>query len=430
MTRARMIASGAIAAASIAGGAAATTANSQPGAPSAVAASLPRPIDLTRVLLGPPNALASPLSIAAVRFGQLNNQLLLTIRTRHRWSTPRLAAAPGRSLCLLVLRKHAPGPGIQVCVSPHDRGTLTAADIDAGGRAGRARTLTDATVARPTPTTVTARFRPADIRLAHGIVRWQVRSTWSGGACTAPASAPAASASPCTDTVPAPPGVAHSRVVAVKPIGCDSGNALFVSNGSRSLREVALAFDDGPWPDTPGFLNVLEQMHANASFFQIGEQIPEYGGPVDNRMLADGDDIGDHTETHPDISAGGSFAYGEILGARSAIQAETGYTPCIFRIPYGAGSYSDYTIARGLGLATIGWDVDPTDWARPGTGAIISRVMSMVQPGSILEMHDGGGDRSETLAALPVIINDLRARGLKPVSVTQLLGYPIIYGRA
>ena len=78
-------------------------------------------------------------------------------------------------------------------------------------------------------------------------------------------------------------------------------------------------------------------------------------------------------------------------------------------------------------MRTITWDVDPTDWSTPGTGAIYSRVVDAAQPGSIILMHDGGGDRSETLAALPAIIDTLRARGYRFETVTELLGYRLIY---
>ena len=80
-----------------------------------------------------------------------------------------------------------------------------------------------------------------------------------------------------------------------------------------------------------------------------------------------------------------------------------------------------------MGFITIEWDVDPRDWSRPGTGSIISTVLGTTQPGSIVIQHDGGGDRSETLAALPTEIDTLRARGYTFVTIPQLLGIRIIY---
>jgi peptidoglycan/xylan/chitin deacetylase (PgdA/CDA1 family) len=101
--------------------------------------------------------------------------------------------------------------------------------------------------------------------------------------------------------------------------------------------------------------------------------------------------------------------------------------PCLFRAPYGATSPALIAEASSMGFATIQWDVDPTDWARPGTGAIYSRVVGGVRPGSIVLQHDGGGNRSQTLAALPQEIQTLRSRGYRFVTVTQLLGQRLIY---
>jgi peptidoglycan/xylan/chitin deacetylase (PgdA/CDA1 family) len=78
-------------------------------------------------------------------------------------------------------------------------------------------------------------------------------------------------------------------------------------------------------------------------------------------------------------------------------------------------------------MTTIGWDVDPRDWANPGTGAIVSSVLGSVRPGSIVVMHDGGGSRSQTLNALPPILRELRRRGYRAVTVTRLLGHRFTY---
>jgi peptidoglycan/xylan/chitin deacetylase (PgdA/CDA1 family) len=81
-------------------------------------------------------------------------------------------------------------------------------------------------------------------------------------------------------------------------------------------------------------------------------------------------------------------------------------------------------------MTTVIWDVDPTDWSTPGTGVIYSRVVGSTRPGSIVLMHDGGGNRSQTVAALPHIISTLRGRGYSFVTVTKLLHNRIIWGPA
>lgn len=145
-------------------------------------------------------------------------------------------------------------------------------------------------------------------------------------------------------------------------------------------------------------------------------------------MLADGDMVGDHTWSHPDVAGAGVFARDQIVDAADAIRTATrGFTPCLFRAPYGALSPALISEARSLGYTTIQWNIDPRDWALPGVAEIESNVIDNARPGAIVEMHDGGGDRSETLAALPDIIDTLRARGYRFVTVTQLLGQRLLY---
>jgi peptidoglycan/xylan/chitin deacetylase (PgdA/CDA1 family) len=167
-----------------------------------------------------------------------------------------------------------------------------------------------------------------------------------------------------------------------------------------------------------------------ATFFEIGEQISTYGenGAIERRMLADGDMVGDHTWSHPDVAAGGPFAAGQIGMAAAAIkQATRGFQPCLFRAPYGSVGPGLLSVAKSMGFKTIQWDIDPRDWALPGTSSIYNTVVGNAHPGAIALQHDGGGNRSETLAALPQEIQTLRARGYKFVTITQLFGMKLIY---
>ena len=149
---------------------------------------------------------------------------------------------------------------------------------------------------------------------------------------------------------------------------------------------------------------------------------------MDRRILADGDMIGDHTETHANVAGAGAFARSEITTAAAAIRRATGgFNPCLFRAPGGAVSPALISLARSIGFTTIQWDIDPRDWARPGTGAIYGNVIANAHNGAIVIQHDGGGDRSETLAALPREIATLRSRGYQFVTVTQLLGQRVLY---
>lgn len=208
-------------------------------------------------------------------------------------------------------------------------------------------------------------------------------------------------------------------------VGCRSHGSLAYRHGPER-REVALSFDDGPAADTGAFLQMLERNHARATFFMIGRQLSAAYRPTLLRALRDGDVIGDHTFTHPYLTLSREVR-SQLARTLGAIHALSGYTPCVFRPPYGAYDSSVVQTARGLGLATIMWNVDPSDYTLPGVAAIEQRVLAQVRPGSILLSHDGGGPRGETLAAYPHIIAALRARGYRIVTIPELLGFRPVY---
>jgi peptidoglycan/xylan/chitin deacetylase (PgdA/CDA1 family) len=216
-----------------------------------------------------------------------------------------------------------------------------------------------------------------------------------------------------------------ARVPLFRIVGCRSHGSAAYRQGPH-VREVAIGFDDGPAGDTQAFVAMLERARATATFFMIGRQL----GPPYRRLLMrelrDGDALGDHSFSHPDLTRA-SNVRGQLRWTIGAIHSLSGYTPCIFRPPYGA--YDDAVVreAQSLGLATVLWNVDPRDWALPGRGAIVSTVLAQVQPGSIIISHDGGGPRGQTLAAYPAIIAALRARGYRLVTIPQLLGFHPVY---
>jgi peptidoglycan/xylan/chitin deacetylase (PgdA/CDA1 family) len=208
-------------------------------------------------------------------------------------------------------------------------------------------------------------------------------------------------------------------------VGCVSRGEAAIRSGPP-VREVAVGFDDGPWADTPEFVTMLERAGVRATFFMIGRQVTSSFRSTLLRELRDGDVLGDHTFTHPELTRSPEVR-NQLLRTIAVIRGLTGYTPCVFRPPYGAYDSEVLRTARSLGLSTILWNVDPTDWALPGTPAIIQRVLAQVRPGSIIISHDGGGPRGETLAAYPTIFRDLRARGYRVVTLLELLGYRPVY---
>jgi peptidoglycan/xylan/chitin deacetylase (PgdA/CDA1 family) len=208
-------------------------------------------------------------------------------------------------------------------------------------------------------------------------------------------------------------------------VGCRSRGTI-AYRGGPSRHEVAIGFDDGPWRDTPDFVRMLERSHAQATFFMIGRQLSGIDRSMLLRELRDGDVLGDHTFTHPNLTQSGAVR-GQLKETIAAIRSLTGYTPCVFRPPYGATDGAVQRTARSLGLATVMWNVDPSDYAQPGVGTIKRRIFAQVKPGSIIISHDGGGPRGQTLAAYPSIIATLRARGYRIVTIPELLGFRPVY---
>jgi peptidoglycan/xylan/chitin deacetylase (PgdA/CDA1 family) len=218
--------------------------------------------------------------------------------------------------------------------------------------------------------------------------------------------------------------------VRYRPIGClASGPAIAHTHGPRR-REVALTFDDGPSIYTRRFVQMLRANGAVATFFTIGDQVASGYRSVLHEELRDGDALGDHTWTHPNLdtlSAGAVRA--QLASTKSRLAAVSGYTPCVFRPPYGSYDATVLGVARSLGLDTVTWEVDPADYTLPGSAAIEQRVLAQAQRGSVILSHDGGGPRLQTLEAYPRIIAALRARGDRFVTVPQLLGLRGVYRR-
>jgi cellulose synthase/poly-beta-1,6-N-acetylglucosamine synthase-like glycosyltransferase/peptidoglycan/xylan/chitin deacetylase (PgdA/CDA1 family)/spore germination protein YaaH len=202
-----------------------------------------------------------------------------------------------------------------------------------------------------------------------------------------------------------------------------------------SNRMVALTFDDGPDPQwTPKILDVLKREDAKATFFIIGLSAEKYPGVL-QRIFREGHEIGNHTFTHPDISGiSRRYMMVELNLTERLFEAKLGVKPVLFRPPYSIDQEPDTAdevrpleVAQQMGYITVGDKIDPNDWRddpRPTPEQIVASVLDQVQRrgGGIILMHDGGGYRAQTVAALPGIIRELRARGFQIVPVATLLG--------
>ena len=182
-------------------------------------------------------------------------------------------------------------------------------------------------------------------------------------------------------------------------------------------RVIALTFDDGPGPYTAQVLSVLEQYHVPATFFEVGYEVA--ANPQLSKMVSTaGDPVEDHTWNHADLATLPVSQFpSQIDQTQKVITQATGLTPNCVRPPYDAFNGTVLDQLGGRGLTTMSYSIDSGDYKRPGVSAIVGNVVGAAFPGAVAGLHDGGGDRSETVAALPAIITQLEARGYSFVSV-------------
>ncbi len=206
-----------------------------------------------------------------------------------------------------------------------------------------------------------------------------------------------------------------------------------------SPNKVAITFDDGPDPEwTPEILDVLKEKKATATFFLIGIQTDKFSG-VAKRIYNEGHTIGNHTFTHPDVS-NISTAYMKVeLNLTERLFASLlGVRTTLMRPPYAIDEEPDTAdqvrpleVPQEMGYITVGNRIDPNDWSdNPSAERITAYVLSHLPPcrqedlrcGNIVLLHDGGGNRAETVRALPMIIDGIRAKGYEIAPVYDLLG--------
>jgi len=177
---------------------------------------------------------------------------------------------------------------------------------------------------------------------------------------------------------------------------------------------VYLTFDDGPHPSfTTPIMEVLAGAGAPGTFFALGEQIAQYP-ELTATLATSGHSLQNHTYSHPALNRISREAYvDEVTRTDAAIQAAVGKdappTSCL-RPPYGAIDSNTASIAAELGKSIVMWDVDPQDWRQPGADQITQHIVSHAYPGAIILMHDGGGRRTQTVAALRTVLAELSAR--------------------
>lgn len=205
---------------------------------------------------------------------------------------------------------------------------------------------------------------------------------------------------------------AATLLAAAAVVASTSGGAAAAPAAGTGAKIVHLTFDDGPDPRwTPKVLDLLRRYDAHATFFVVGTAV-ESNPALARRIVRDGHLLGNHTYSHVALPTLPSSRFLlELDATAAAIRRITHTTPRWLRPPYGAIDARTRALAGSRGYRVALWDVDPQDWRRPGSAAIAAHVVSRARPGGTVLLHDGGGDRSQTLAALGEILATLSARG-------------------
>ena len=202
---------------------------------------------------------------------------------------------------------------------------------------------------------------------------------------------------------PLPP----AQLPALTPTPSPSPEPVYPPAGSAGT--IYLTFDDGPDPVvTPQILDILRQYNARATFFVQGGFAQAYPFML-VQMYGEGHGVANHTLSPASLR--GISYQGFLTEVQSTGNVLGGYNSWCLRPPYGETDAYTYSNASALGYRVVMWDTDSWDWRRPGVSAIVSNVVDRVHPGAVVLMHDGGGERSQTLAALPLILDELSRRG-------------------
>src|SRR5436189_3962260 len=200
--------------------------------------------------------------------------------------------------------------------------------------------------------------------------------------------------------------------------------------GAGGEHQVAITFDDGPDPRwTPKILDILKAANVKAAFVLVGVNAERYPSLV-RRIVDEGHEIGNHTYYHPNLAlCWPEHIRLELNATQLLLETITGRATTLFRPPYAADSsptqLSELTplkIAEDLNYLIVLESIDPQDWSKPGADVILQRVKQQRRDGSIILLHDAGGDRSQTVEALPRILNWLHKRSDTVVPLSTLLG--------
>ena len=229
---------------------------------------------------------------------------------------------------------------------------------------------------------------------------------------TAQSPSPSPSESAAKPTPEASPSPSESA----EPEAAPSDPAAPITTGPPEVdgkQTVYLTFDDGPDPRwTPAILDALAQHGVRATFFVVGSQV-EAHPDLAKRIVAEGHSLQNHTWSHPNMTElGRSDAMAEVSHTTDVIKNVAGQAPTCLRPPEGATNSAVQEVAGANGQSQVLWSIDTEDWRNKSTEKIMSIAAEGLQPGAVILMHDGGGARSATVAALPAVLQKMTEAGL------------------
>src|SRR5262249_632102 len=225
---------------------------------------------------------------------------------------------------------------------------------------------------------------------------------------------------------------AQTRLVTAERLSAYPSPYVITRWGGADARKIALTFDDGPDAHyTPQVLDVLHREHVPATFFIVGLN-GDLNAQLLQRLVDEGHEIGNHTFTHPNVAMiSPQLLSLELNATERLFESRLGRRSGLFRPPYAEdvdtetpGQVKPLRVTSDLGYYTIGMQIDPNDWQNPGVDQIVQATIAGAVRGAghVVLLHDSGGDRAQTVEALPQIIAGLRARGFQLVRVSELLG--------
>lgn len=213
----------------------------------------------------------------------------------------------------------------------------------------------------------------------------------------------------------------------IRSVHYDAAADQFAFDPASQRKLIALTFDDGPdLTYTPQVLAVLNKYAAHATFFGIGNEVTPAHAALIKSLVAAGNLVENHSYTHADLSKiTDTQIYGELQRASDTLFAITDRDPMFYRPPYGEYNARVQAAGSALGMQMALWTVDTNDWMMPGVAAIVQSVLRGAEDGGVILMHDGGGARAQTVAALNTIIPTLQAQGYDLVTLDQLKSLPV-----